>query len=55
MNQVNKWCSDATHKKIPKIIDTISGVDKMVLINAIYFKGTWQQPFEKKDTHIDTF
>ena len=53
--QINKWCSDATHKRIPKIVDEISGDDKMVLINAIYFKGIWQQPFEKKDTHIDTF
>ena len=54
-NQVNKWCSDATHKKIPKIVDNISGEDKMVLINAIYFKGNWKQPFDKKDTHKDTF
>ena len=54
-NQVNKWCSDATHKKIPKIVDNISGADKMVLINAIYFKGTWEQPFDKKRTHIDNF
>ena len=53
--QINQWCSDATHKKITKIIDNISGADKMVLINAIYFKGVWQQPFDKKDTHLDTF
>ena len=46
--QVNQWCSDATHKKIPKIVDTITGADKMILINAIYFKGIWQEPFDKK-------
>ena len=54
-NQVNQWCSDATHKKIPKIVDNITGADKMVLINAIYFKGIWQQPFDKNQTHLDTF
>ena len=54
-NQVNQWCSDATHKKIPKIVDTITGADKMILINAIYFKGIWQQPFDKKETRLDTF
>ena len=54
-NQVNQWCNDATHKKIPKIVDTITGADKMVLINAIYFKGIWHQPFDKKDTCLDTF
>jgi serpin B len=53
--QINKWCSDATHQKIPKIVDNISGSDKMVLINAIYFKGKWQQPFNKNDTRLDTF
>ena len=54
-NQVNKWCSDATHEKIPKIIDTITRADKMLLINAIYFKGIWEQPFDKKNTRLDTF
>jgi serpin B len=53
--QVNKWCDDATHHKIPKIVDKITGADKMVLINAIYFKGIWEQPFDKKDTRIDIF
>ena len=54
-NQINKWCSDATHKKIPKIVDKITGGDKMVLINAIYFNGIWQEPFDKKYTRLDTF
>ena len=27
----------------------------MVLINALYFKGKWQQPFENNDTHMNTF
>ena len=54
-NQINQWCSNATHKKIPKIVDAISGADKMVLINAIYFKGIWQQPFDKNNTRLDTF
>ena len=27
----------------------------MVLINAIYFKGTWKEPFDKKQTKLDTF
>ena len=48
-NQVNKWCSDNTHKKIDKIIDDISGV-LMILINAIYFKGTWKKKFDEKLT-----
>ena len=27
----------------------------MVLINAMYFKGIWQQPFNKKETRLNTF
>ena len=54
-NQINLWCSDATHKKIPKIVDTITGADKMVLINAIYFNGIWQEPFDKNNTRLNAF
>ena len=54
-NQINKWCSDATHQKITKIIDDITNDDKMVLINAIYFKGIWHQPFDKNCTELGNF
>ena len=53
--QINSWCKEATHDKIPQIIDSISPNDLMVLINAIYFKGDWMEPFEEKDTKNDTF
>ena len=54
-NQVNKWCSDATHEKITNIIDKITDNDMMVLINAIYFKGVWQKTFDKNKTHKNNF
>ena len=54
-NQINKWCSDATHQKITKIIDAITNNDKMVLINAIYFNGIWHQPFDKNCTEFGDF
>jgi serpin B len=53
-DQVNKWCSDNTHKKIDKIIDDINGV-LMILINAIYFKGTWKKKFDEKLTTEQIF
>lgn len=52
----NDYNSDATHYCFPgKIKDLISkdAVDeatKMVLVNAIYFKGKWQQQFKAEDT-----
>ena len=53
--QVNKWCSDATHKRIPQILDTITPSDLMVLINAIYFKGEWEKAFDKNNTYKEKF
>jgi serpin B len=47
---INAWVSDATSKKIPKIIDNVDGDEVMFLINAIYFKGIWQNQFEKSKT-----
>ena len=37
--QVNSWCSKATNNTITKILDDINDA-LMILINAIYFKGT---------------
>jgi len=47
---INSWVSEATSKKIPKIIDNFDGDEVMFLINAIYFKGIWQNQFEKSKT-----
>ena len=54
-NQINQWFSKATHEKIPKIVNDINPNDKMMLINAIYFKGKWQKQFDQKITYLDTF
>lgn len=49
---VNSWVKDKTHNKIDKILkeDDIDGNTRMVLLNAVYFKGKWAQKFEAKDT-----
>ena len=46
--QVNKWCSEKTNGKITKIIDELNEDTRMILINAIYLKANWKEPFEKK-------
>ena len=53
--QINKWCNDKTHKKIPKIIDKLTDNDVMVLINAIYFNGTWEKSFDPKKSNKNCF
>ena len=55
LEQVNKWCNDKTHGKIPKILETLSPDTVMLLLNAIYFKGEWESQFDAKFTKNLTF
>jgi serine protease inhibitor len=52
---INNWCKVKTHEKIPTILDEIPGGVVMYLINAIYFKGTWQYEFDKTKTITTSF
>ena len=53
--QVNKWCNEKTNGKIKKIIDELNEDTRMILINAIYLKANWKEPFEKKNTEKRNF
>ena len=53
VNQINKWCSDKTHGKIPTIMDKPDPNLVMALINALYFKGTWAFDFNDKTKKED--
>ena len=55
LDYLNGWCNKKTNGMIPEIIDGLSAEDKMVLMNAIYFKATWQYYFEKKNTRNELF
>jgi len=52
---VNGWVKDKTHDKIEKIIEKINPDDVCFLINALYFNGKWTTPFNKKETHANSF
>ncbi len=48
---INKWVADNTRDKIKSIIDPPIDPDiVMMLINAIYFKAVWQNPFDPQRT-----
>ena len=50
-DKINDWVKKATNDKIEEIVD--SPLDEnlvAVLINAIYFKGSWAQTFDKNVT-----
>lgn len=52
---INDWVKTATRSKIDKIVDQIDPYVMMYLINAIYFKSDWQNPFEGDKTFDGQF
>lgn len=53
---INEWVNTNTNGKIQKIIDgPIDSATVLFLINAIYFKGTWQTEFDPSKTRDSTF
>lgn len=53
---INTWVSEATQGKIPQIVDgQISKETILFLINAIYFKGSWTNKFDKELTKQEDF
>jgi serine protease inhibitor len=51
VDRINNWVSEKTNDKITKIIENLSPLDRMVLLNAIYFNGIWTNKFDEKGTH----
>ena len=49
-SQVNKWCSIKTRGKIKEIIKELNPLTKMILLNAVYFKGEWLKVFNERNT-----
>lgn len=48
---INDWASEKTHGKIPEILKEIDPLlTRLILCNALYFKGYWKEPFDKKCT-----
>ncbi|XP_069990382.1 ipis-1 isoform X2 [Penaeus vannamei] len=53
---INAFINAETRGKIPKLIEPSFVEDaKMVLTNAVYFKGFWKYPFKPQRTHKDKF
>lgn len=54
---INGFVAEKTNGKIKDFVksDSLSQDMMVYLVNAIYFKGMWQQPFDKKLTRQQSF
>jgi serine protease inhibitor len=50
VGRINAWVDTATAGKITKVIDGIDDDLVMLLMNAIYFKGSWRSQFDPANT-----
>jgi len=50
VNTINDWCSKNTNGRIKQIVSDLRSDEFLVLVNAIYFKGTWTKAFDPKLT-----
>jgi serine protease inhibitor len=55
--KINAWVEDQTNQRIKDLIPAgcIDALTRLVLTNAIYFKGEWKEPFEASLTKEDDF
>ncbi len=53
--KINNWVKENTKGKIPTILDKAPKDVILYLVNAIYFKGTWLNEFNKSETHSADF
>merc|ERR1712115_62277 len=52
VQEINQYVEDVTNQKIKDLLanDDVDGLTRMVLINAVYFKATWQFAFNADET-----
>jgi serpin B len=57
VRQINAWVAGQTADEIAELLHDgdVTPQTRLVLVNAIYFKGEWQPPFDKRDTWEQTF
>lgn len=54
---INRWVGEKTEEKIPDLLPrgSIGALTRLVITNAIYFKGTWTDQFDPEKTREEEF
>ncbi len=55
--RINEWTAAQTHNRVPEILapGLLSVRERLVLVNAVYFKGLWKTPFNPAQTTNQPF
>ena len=55
--EINEWIANKTNRRIRDLISpgSLSVETRLVVANAVYFKGKWQSPFSQKATREGPF
>jgi len=55
--RINDWVKQNTKGLIPKLFEPtdFDALTRLVVVNTLYFKGKWQQPFNKEATSEEEF
>ncbi|CAL8105431.1 unnamed protein product [Calicophoron daubneyi] len=56
-SRINAWVNDNTHRKIRELVpaDMVNDDTSLMLINAVYFRGRWQEVFDEEETYDGIF
>jgi len=52
---INSWVEEQTNYKIRNMISSLDRKTRLLITNAVYFKGKWLEQFEKSDTEKRDF
>lgn len=56
MDRINSWIKEQTREMIPAFLEEPLSPDaRVALLNTIYFKGNWKDPFEANSTREKAF
>ena len=58
-DKINAWVEEQTKKRItaliPKLRPEVGSQLRLILVNAVYFKGFWMSPFDENQTRQEAF
>jgi serine protease inhibitor len=55
VTRINSWVSEKTGGRIESILNSLHPLALLVAVNAVYFKGLWDNPFERRVTREEPF